>query len=76
MMYFLMEIGDYIDFYVGYYYVYVVGVMFCGLENVFQLNYMYLLVGYYGRVLSIVVDGMLIWRLVGQILLDLKVELK
>jgi fumarylacetoacetase len=65
-----MAIGDYTDFYAGYYHAFAVGTMFRGAQNALQPNYTHLPVGYHGRASSIVVSGSPVRRPVGQILLD------
>jgi fumarylacetoacetase len=64
-----MHIGDYTDFYAGYYHAHAVGVMFRGPERALQPNYTHLPIGYHGRASSIVVSGTPVYRPTGQILL-------
>ncbi|KAI1437077.1 hypothetical protein GGR50DRAFT_139265 [Xylaria sp. CBS 124048] len=71
-----MRIGDYTDFYAGYYHAYAVGAMFRGPKSALQPNYTHLPVGYHGRASSIVVSGTPIRRPNGQILLDPTAESK
>lgn len=65
-----MSIGDYTDFYAGYYHAFAVGAMFRGPQNALQPNYTHLPVGYHGRASSIVVSGTPVRRPRGQILLN------
>lgn len=65
MLYLLVEIFGYIDFYLLKEYVINVGLMFCDLKNVLLLNWLEMLIGYNGCVLLVVVSGMLVWCLNG-----------
>jgi fumarylacetoacetase len=71
-----MSIGDYTDFYAGYYHAYDVGAMFRGPQNALQPNYTHLPVGYHGRASSVVVSGTPVRRPNGQFLLDPSAEPK
>lgn len=65
MLMFFMVV-EYIDFYVGKNYVFNVGMMFCGFENVLLLNWLLILIGYNGCVLLVVVLGIDVICLWGQ----------
>ena len=66
------NIGDYTDFYSSRYHAYNVGVMFRGIDNALQPNWLHLPVGYHGRSSSIVVSGTDIIRPMGQLCPDEK----
>lgn len=65
-------IGDYTDFYSSRYHATNVGVMFRGVDNALQPNWLHLPVGYHGRASSVVVSGTDIKRPNGQLCPDLK----
>lgn len=60
------QIGDYTDFYSSRYHATNIGVLFRGLENALQPNWLHLPVGYHGRASSVVVSGTPIRRPCGQ----------
>lgn len=51
------EIGDYTDFYSSREHATNVGIMFRGIDNALQPNWLYLPVGYHGRSSSVVISG-------------------
>jgi fumarylacetoacetase len=51
------EIGNYTDFYSSREHATNVGIMFRGVENALQPNWLHLPVGYHGRASSVVVSG-------------------
>jgi fumarylacetoacetase len=61
------EIGDYTDFYSSREHATNVGIMFRGVENALQPNWLHLPVGYHGRASSIVVSGTEVTRPSGQL---------
>ena len=61
-----MFIRDYTDFYSSKNHAYNIGVMFRGIDNALQPNWLHLPVGYHGRASSIVIDGTPITRPKGQ----------
>ena len=61
------EIGDYTDFYSSREHATNVGIMFRGVENALQPNWLHLPVGYHGRASSIVVSGTEVTRPNGQL---------
>merc|ERR1712142_1051889 len=65
------KIGDYTDFYSSRYHATNVGIMFRGVENALQPNWLHLPVGYHGRASSVVVSGTPIRRPNGQLRPDL-----
>ena len=69
-----LHIGDYTDFYAGYYHADAVGVLFRGRDNALQPNYAHLPVGYHGRASSIVVSGTPVMRPAGQMVPDPRVN--
>jgi len=66
------RIGDYTDFYSSRYHATNVGIMFRGVENALQPNWLNLPVGYHGRASSVVVSGTPVRRPTGQLRPDLK----
>ncbi|KAH6617746.1 hypothetical protein B0J18DRAFT_372069 [Chaetomium sp. MPI-SDFR-AT-0129] len=62
-----MTIGDYTDFYAGYYHAHAVGTLFRGPDAALQPNYLHMPIGYHGRSSSIVVSDTPIRRPVGQV---------
>jgi len=62
-------IRDYTDFYSSKNHAHNIGVMFRGIDNALQPNYLHLPVGYHGRASSIVKSGTEITRPKGQTLL-------
>lgn len=65
-----MRIGAYTDFFAGKNHAYNCGVIFRGVENALQPNYLHLPVGYSSRASSVVPSGTSIRRPLGQILED------
>lgn len=63
-------VGDYTDFYSSREHATNVGIMFRGVDNALQPNWLHLPVGYHGRSSSIVVSGRDIRRPRGQVQLD------
>lgn len=63
-----MKIGGYTDFFAGKNHAYHCGVIFRGVENALQPNYLHLPVGYSSRASSVVPSGTSIRRPLGQIL--------
>lgn len=63
-----MKIGAYTDFFAGKNHAYNCGVIFRGVENALQPNYLHLPVGYSSRASSVVPSGTFIRRPLGQIL--------
>ncbi|MEM8735880.1 MAG: fumarylacetoacetase, partial [Planctomycetota bacterium] len=61
-----MEVGDYTDFYSSKEHATNVGIMFRGVDNALQPNWLHLPVGYHGRASSLVVSGHPIRRPQGQ----------
>ncbi|MCR9197374.1 MAG: fumarylacetoacetase [Planctomycetaceae bacterium] len=61
-----MEVGDYTDFYSSKEHATNVGIMFRGVDNALQPNWLHLPVGYHGRASSVVVSGHPIRRPSGQ----------
>ena len=61
------RIGDYTDFYSSRYHATNVGIMFRGVENALQPNWLHLPVGYHGRASSVIVSGVDIHRPRGQL---------
>lgn len=68
MMHLPAKIGDYTDFYSSREHATNVGVMFRGVDNALQPNWLHLPVGYHGRASSVVVSGTEIVRPQGQLL--------
>lgn len=64
------EIGDYTDFYSSREHATNVGIMFRGVDNALQPNWLHLPVGYHGRASSVVVSGTDIVRPRGQVQID------
>jgi len=64
------EIGDYTDFYSSREHATNVGIMFRGVANALQPNWLHLPVGYHGRSSSVVVSGTDIVRPSGQLQVD------
>jgi fumarylacetoacetase len=64
------EIGDYTDFYSSREHATNVGIMFRGVENALQPNWLHLPVGYHGRASSVVISGTDVTRPRGQIQID------
>ncbi|KAL1840501.1 hypothetical protein VTJ49DRAFT_414 [Mycothermus thermophilus] len=62
-----VAVGDYTDFYAGYYHARAVGAMFRGEDKALMPNYLHLPVGYHGRSSSVVLSGTGVRRPVGQI---------
>eukprot|EP01038_Epipyxis_sp_PR26KG_P006302 gene6302-8681_t len=67
-----VAIGDYTDFYSSKEHATNVGIMFRGVENALQPNWLHLPVGYHGRSSSVVLSGTDIIRPCGQLQLDPK----
>ena len=67
-----IKIQDYTDFYSSKNHAYNVGVMFRGVDNALQPNWLHLPVGYHGRASTVVVSGTDVVRPKGQIQLDPK----
>lgn len=65
-------IRDYTDFYSSKNHAHNIGVMFRGVDNALQPNWLHLPVGYHGRASSIVADGTPVTRPKGQKTTDLK----
>ena len=63
-------IGDYTDFYSSREHATNVGIMFRGIDNALQPNWLHLPVGYHGRASSIVASGTPVVRPKGQLQLD------
>lgn len=61
-----MQVGDYTDFYSSKEHATNVGIMFRGVDNALQPNWLHLPVGYHGRASSVVVSGHPIRRPSGQ----------
>jgi fumarylacetoacetase len=61
------QIGDYTDFYSSRYHATNVGIMFRGVDNALQPNWLHLPVGYHGRSSSVVVSGTPLKRPQGQL---------
>lgn len=61
-----MQVGDYTDFYSSKEHATNVGIMFRGVDNALQPNWLHLPVGYHGRASSLVVSGHPIRRPKGQ----------
>merc|ERR1719453_2857254 len=61
------KIGDYTDFYSSREHATNVGIMFRGVDNALQPNWLHLPVGYHGRASSIVVSGTDVRRPAGQV---------
>jgi len=61
------KIGDYTDFYSSRYHATNVGIMFRGVDNALQPNWLHLPVGYHGRASSVVVSGTSVRRPTGQL---------
>lgn len=61
-----MDVGDYTDFYSSKEHATNVGIMFRGVDNALQPNWLHLPVGYHGRASSVVVSGHPIRRPSGQ----------
>ena len=64
------HIGDYTDFYSSREHATNVGIMFRGVENALQPNWLHLPVGYHGRSSSVVISGTDVVRPSGQVQLD------
>eukprot|EP00163_Fabomonas_tropica_P026649 TRINITY_DN4989_c0_g1_i2.p1 TRINITY_DN4989_c0_g1~~TRINITY_DN4989_c0_g1_i2.p1 ORF type:complete len:429 (+),score=111.82 TRINITY_DN4989_c0_g1_i2:30-1289(+) len=60
------SIGDYTDFYASRYHATNLGIMFRGVDNALQPNWLHLPVGYHGRSSSVVVSGTNLHRPRGQ----------
>lgn len=65
-----ITIGDYTDFYSSKNHAFNVGVMFRGVDNALQSNWLHLPVGYHGRASSVVISGTEIIRPKGQVSAD------
>jgi fumarylacetoacetase len=63
-------IGDYTDFYSSRYHATNVGIMFRGVDNALQPNWLHLPVGYHGRSSSVVISGTDLKRPNGQLCAD------
>lgn len=61
------DIGDYTDFYSSKEHATNVGIMFRGVENALQPNWLHLPVGYHGRASSVVISGTDVTRPHGQL---------
>jgi fumarylacetoacetase len=61
------DVGDYTDFYSSKEHATNVGVMFRGIENALQPNWLHLPVGYHGRASSVVISGTEVTRPHGQL---------
>ena len=61
------DIGDYTDFYSSKEHATNVGIMFRGVENALQPNWLHLPVGYHGRASSVVISGTDVIRPYGQL---------
>lgn len=61
-----MDVGDYTDFYSSREHATNVGIMFRGVDNALQPNWLHLPVGYHGRASSVVVSGHPVKRPSGQ----------
>lgn len=64
------NIGDYTDFYSSREHATNVGIMFRGVDNALQPNWLHLPVGYHGRSSSVVISGTDVVRPSGQVQLD------
>jgi fumarylacetoacetase len=69
------QIGDYTDFYSSREHATNVGIMFRGVDNALQPNWLHLPVGYHGRSSSVVISGTDVVRPRGQVAID-KTDLK